>query len=114
MQHDVAEKMLVVLLDDMIQHSLPRILAIEQNLKQGLVLSNAEVDFFIDVLQRVNHCHTTYSDDADCRVIFSSIAHLIFNVLKQALLNEQAFDESAQLTSLEPLPSQPLTTQVSV
>ena len=59
----VVDKLLVVLLEDMITHSLPRIHAIDKHLQTGEVLSEAEVDFFVNQLDRVHQCFELYSKD---------------------------------------------------
>ena len=89
MRQAVVDKILVVLLEDMISHSLPRIHAIDKHLKLGEVLSEAEVDFFIRQLDRVHQCFELYNKDPQCRIIFSSIAHLMYKVIHRALNNEK-------------------------
>jgi len=89
MQHQHQEKLLVVMLDELINHSLPRILAVQQHLQRGELLSDAEIYFFSDVLNKVNQCYGAYLHDTQCKVIFSTIAHLLFKVIKKALKNEK-------------------------
>ena len=89
MQQDVTDKMLVVLLDDMIQHTLPRIHAIDNQLQQGDVLSETEISFFKHQLKTIEHCYHHYNHDRQCQVIFSSLAHLFYRVIHQALRNQK-------------------------
>ena len=93
--HD--ESMLVVLLDDMVQHSLPRILSIRKNMKTEEILSGSDLEFLLHLVDRVNECHAKYKDDADCRVIFSTISHLVYKVVHRAYKNEKAEFASAAL-----------------
>ncbi len=89
MQQKVADKMLVVLLNDMILHTLPRIHAIDNQLQQGDVLSETEIAFFKHQLQTIDNCYDRYNDDRQCRLIFSSLAHLIYRVIHRALKNQK-------------------------
>jgi CRISPR/Cas system-associated protein Csm6 len=91
--HD--DSMLVVLLDDMVHHSLPRVLAIREKMKTVDVLSSSELDFFIQLVDRINECHSKYKDDEECRVIFSTLSHLVYKVIHRAYKNEQAEFNSA-------------------
>ena len=90
MRQAVVDKLLVVLLEDMTMHSLPRIHAINKHLKTGEVLSEAEVDFFVNQLDRVHQCFELYNKDPQCRIIFSSVAHLMYKVIHRALNNEKS------------------------
>ncbi len=96
MQPDVADKMMVVMLDDMVHHTLPRIYAIDKNLRRGDVLSATEVDFFVHHLQTIDQCFRLYQHDPQCRVIFSSMAHLCCRVVKRAWKNQQRLDATAE------------------
>jgi hypothetical protein len=93
--HD--ESMLVVPLDDMTQHSLPRILVIRKNLKSEDTLSGGDVEFLLHLVGRINECHSKYKDDAEYRVIFSTISHLVYKVVHRAYKNEKAEFASAAL-----------------
>ncbi|MDJ0833906.1 MAG: hypothetical protein QNJ69_10320 [Gammaproteobacteria bacterium] len=89
MQPEVADKMMVVLLDDMILHTLPRIHAINKHMQQGDVLNETEIAFFKHQLKRIDHCYHQYNHDPQCRVIFSSLAHLFYRVIHRALNNQK-------------------------
>jgi hypothetical protein len=96
--HD--DSMLVVLLDDMVNHSLPRVLGIRKNLKQGDVLSNSDVDFLGHLIEVIMQCHRKYRTDEECRIIFSTISHLVYKVVHSAYKNEKAeFNELALNTA---------------
>lgn len=90
MQHHNEQNLLVVLLEDMLSHHLPRILASKERVKHGEVFSDSELKFFIFLLDRVSYCQARYHKDPQCQVIFTTIAHLIFKVIKRAWENEQA------------------------
>ncbi len=95
----VVDKFLVVLVEDMITHSLPRIHAIDKHLKTGKVLSEAEVDFFVNQLDRVHQCFSLYNKGPRCRIIFSAVAHLMYKVVHRALNNEKRLLGSAATMS---------------
>jgi|SaaInlLV_10m_DNA_3_1039740.scaffolds.fasta_scaffold13739_2 hypothetical protein len=90
MQQPANEHLMIVMLDNLVQHSLPRTFAIRQKLERGEVLLSSEIDFFVEMLERVKHCQREFLEDAQCRVIFSTVAHLLFKVANLALENEQA------------------------
>ncbi len=94
MPQQANEPLMVVMLDNLVQLSLPRIFAIHQKLKRGEVLLNSEIEFFVEMLDRVKHCQRVFLYDAQCRVIFTTVAHLLFKVADLALINEQANNES--------------------
>jgi uncharacterized protein (UPF0305 family) len=96
--HD--ESMLVVLLEDMVQHSIPRVLSIRKNMKQGEVLSNSDLEFFNQLVNRIIQCNLRYGDDKECQVIFSTISHLVYKVIHRAYKNEQIdFNTAAYATT---------------
>ena len=55
MQHKNSDQIMVVLLNDLVQQSIPRIAAIRQKLQHGGVLTGSEIDFFQSMLQRLSH-----------------------------------------------------------
>ena len=89
MQHKNSDQIMVVLLNDLVQQSIPRIAAIRQKLRQGGVLTGSEIDFFQSMLKRLSHCYQHYADDRQCLAIFSCIAHMLFKVVSLAHENEQ-------------------------
>jgi len=98
MPQQANEHLMVVVLDNLVQHSLPRIFAIRQKLERGEVLLSSEIDFFVAMLDRVKHCQREFLHDPQCIVIFSTVAHLLFKVADLALKNEQASIESVPAT----------------
>ncbi len=89
MQHRGSQKLMVVMLNELINHSLPRILAVQQHLQRGELLTDTEIHFFSDSLDMVNRCYSAYQMDPQCKAIFTAIAHLMFKVIKLALKNEK-------------------------
>ncbi len=94
MPQQANEPLMVVMLENLVKHSLPRTFAIRQKLERGEVLLSSEVDFFIEMLDRAKHCQRKFLYDAQCIVIFTTVAHLLFEVADLALKNEQASMES--------------------
>lgn len=90
MQQNITDPLLIVLLDDMVQHTLPRVFSIRNHLEQGQILINPEIYFFSDLLDQINEGLRNYHNDVKSRIIFCTIAHLVFKVIKLALKNEQA------------------------
>ncbi len=93
MQHQADEKLLVVMLDDMIDHAIPRLLCIRKHLRNGEVLADADIHFLTGVLDHLSLCYSGYHNDPQCRVIFASIAHLLFKVIKRGLKNEKRMNK---------------------
>lgn len=90
MPQQANEQLMIVMLDNLVQHSLPRTFAIRQKLERGEVLLSSEIDFFLEMLERVKRCQREFLYDAQCKVIFTTVAHLLFKVADLALKNEQA------------------------
>ncbi len=93
MQHHGTEKLLVVMLDDMIDHSIPRLLCIRKHLLKGETLTDADIHFLTAVLERVSQCYSGYQKDPQCKIIFSAIAHLLFKVIKRGLKNQKKMNK---------------------
>ena len=89
MQQQANEQLMVVMLENMVQQTLPRTFAIRQKLERGEILHKSEVDFFLEVIDKVNHCQRNFLYDAQCKVIFTTVSHLLLNVAHMALGNEQ-------------------------
>ena len=89
MQHSHSDQVMVVVLRDLVQQSIPRIISIRHKLKQGEVLVGSEVDFFLHLLHRLSHCYQNYAHDRECVTIFSCIAHMLYKVINLAHENEQ-------------------------
>lgn len=90
MQQQANEQIMVVMLQNLVQHTLPRTFAIRHKLEKGEKLVGSELEFFVEMLGIVNRCQRDYKDDAQCMVIFSTVAHLLHKVSDMALKNEQA------------------------
>ena len=90
MPQQANEQLMIVMLDNLVQHSLPRTFAIRQKLERGEVLLSSEIEFFLEMLERVKRCQREFLYDAQCKVIFTTVAHLLFKVADLALKNEQA------------------------
>lgn len=88
--NDNTQPMMTVMLKNMVHQSLPRVFSIRDKLEQGETLEGSELDFFIEMLEKVSHCQRQYLNDPQCRVIFATVAHLLFKVINLALENEQA------------------------
>jgi len=89
MLHHDADKLLVVMLDDMINHSLPRLICIRKHLHAGEVLADNDIHYLSSCLDRLSGCYVSYEKDEQCRLIFSAIAHLTYKIVKRALKNEK-------------------------
>jgi hypothetical protein len=89
MNRDFEENLMVVLLNDMIQHNLPRILAIRVKMRRGEAISTRELEFMDQMLARINDCYYRFDQDAQCQAIFSTLAHLVSRVINRAYDNEQ-------------------------
>ena len=95
MIHDHSESLMVVLLQEMIQHNLPRMLAIREKMRHGEVISTQELVFMKQVVLRINDCFDRFSDDPECRIIFSTLAHLASRVVTRAYENEPQLPASS-------------------
>ncbi len=89
MNHHSTEFVVTVMLDDLVQQSLPRILSIRHKLEDGCVLSPSELEFFSDMLSRINVCQRQSPEDHDCQIIFATVAHLLYEVINLAMENER-------------------------
>ena len=83
------QSVIAVSLENLVQQSLPRVFAIRHKLEEGCVLSPFELEFFSEMLDRINQCQRQAPDDHECQVIFATVAHLLFNVINQAMENEK-------------------------
>lgn len=90
MNEDHSDQIMVVVLNDMVKKSVPRMLAIRHKLEEGETLLSSEVDFFIHMLDKLSRCNREYQHDSQCMTIFACIAHLLFTVVNLALENEQS------------------------
>jgi hypothetical protein len=89
MQHSNNEKVMVVVLEDMVNQSIPRILSIRHKVREGGLLTHTELDFFHLMLQRLSRCYHDYAHDHQCVTIFACIAHMLYKVVNRAHENEQ-------------------------
>jgi hypothetical protein len=89
MQHTQSEKIMVVVLEDMVNQSIPRILAIRQKVRHGELLTLTEVDFFHMMVRRLSRCYNDFAHDSQCMTIFACIAHMLYKVINRAHENEQ-------------------------
>ncbi|MBC8212191.1 MAG: hypothetical protein H8E21_14105 [Gammaproteobacteria bacterium] len=89
MKQDISLQLMVVMLENLVQHTLPRIYAIREKLEQGHVLLKTELNFMLESLQTVSQCYSRFQQDIQCMVIFSSVAELLSEVIEMAFNNEQ-------------------------
>lgn len=89
MQQVANQQLMVVMLENLVQQTLPRTFAIRQKLERGETLLSSEVDFFVEVIEKVKHCQRNFMYDAQCKVIFTTVSHLLLKVADMALKNEQ-------------------------
>jgi len=89
MQQVASQQLMVVMLENLVQQTLPRTFSIRQKLDRGEVLLSSEIDFFMEVIDKVNHCQRNFMYDAQCKVIFTTVSHLLLKVADMALKNEQ-------------------------
>ena len=89
MNQQNTQSVIAVSLDNLVQQSLPRVFAIRHKLDEGCVLSPFELEFFSEMLDRINMCQRQAPDDHECQVIFATVAHLLFKVINKAMENEQ-------------------------
>ena len=89
MQPQDKHSMMIVMLRNLVQQSLPKTFAIRQKLERGEVLLSSEINFFVEMLASVNRCQREFDEDAQCMVIFSTVAHLLNRVAEMALENEE-------------------------
>ena len=92
MQQQANEQVMVVILENLVQQALPRTFAIRQKLERGEVLVSSEVDFFVEMIEKINHCQRNFMYDAQCKVIFTTVSHLLLKIADMALKNEQMGD----------------------
>jgi len=89
MNQNIAESIMVAVLDDMVDSSLPRLLAMREKLENGELLGKSELEFCREMIEKVNICQRDNADDPECSEIFADFAHLLFTVSQLALKNEQ-------------------------
>lgn len=90
MLQEHSENLMVVIMKDIVQQSLPRILSIRCKLEKGDILKGSELEFLTELLGKINHCQQDNKFfDAHCMVIFTTVAHLLSEVIGLALTNEQ-------------------------
>ena len=89
MQQQANEQLMIVMLENLVQQSLPRTFAIRQKLERGEVLLGSEIEFFVEMLDRFKRCERDFMYDAQCEVIFKTVAHLLYKVANMAMKNEQ-------------------------
>ena len=90
MEHNHSQQIMVAILDDLVQRTIPRIKTMRSKLEQGGVLSAPEVAFCLAMLQRLSHCHRIYGHDPQCVKIFSCMTHLMSELVKLAHDNESS------------------------
>ena len=78
-----------VVLAELNRRSLKRILSIWSYLEQGNTLSSSQLDFLSEMIVKIKVCQRGPEQDADCKTIFTSVSHLISQVVRLALDNEQ-------------------------
>ena len=95
MSPQYAQSVVAVTLDNLVQQSLPRVFAIRHKLDQGSVLNPFELEFFTEMLDRINQCQRQALNDHECQIIFATVAHLLFSVINQAMENEKKQQSAA-------------------
>jgi hypothetical protein len=78
-----------VVLAELNRRSLKRILSIRSYLEQGNVLSSSQLDFLSGMIVKIKVCQRGQEQESDCKTIFTSVSHLISQVVRLALDNEQ-------------------------
>ena len=86
------EKMMTVVLLDIMDTSLPRILSIRTKLDNGEVLSDLELDFIHVELDKVTRFYRDFQEEDQCGVIYSHYSHMLSEVMRVALENERLKD----------------------
>ena len=89
MGHDISLQLMVVMLENLVQHSIPRVYSIRKKLEQGQLILSSELNFMLDTLNTVSHCYQEFRQDMQCMLIFSGAAELLGEVIGMALKNEQ-------------------------
>jgi len=89
MHPNYKENMLVVMLNDVSGRILPRLFSLRAKLEKGELLTEQEVSLLARYLDRIKQCALFYTNDEQCRIIFSSTVHLLLRVISIALENEQ-------------------------
>ncbi len=92
MKRPASELVMVVMLENLVQQALPRTLAIRQKLERGEVLLASEVEFFIEMLDRFRRCERDFMQDEHCKIIFTTVAHILYEVANMAMKNESEKD----------------------
>lgn len=90
MKSKQAEKLMVVVLNDLVEQSIPRIHAIHHKLIAGEVLVDQELEYCRYMLRRLGECYHRFAHDPQCVTIFSCVAHLLYQVVNLAYENEQS------------------------
>ena len=89
MRQDISLQLMVVMLENLVKQTLPRIYAIREKLEHGQVILNTELNFMLETLQTVSQCYRRFHQDVQCMLIFSSVAELLSDVIELAFNNEQ-------------------------
>lgn len=87
MQHNHDNNVMVALLDEIVNHTLPRIQGIKSKLVNGDSLLDSELSFFHETLGMINSCDRDYPQDPDCEEIFKRLAHMLGEVIELAHQN---------------------------
>ena len=82
------DKMMTVVLMDIMKLSLPRIRSIQSNLDKGGTLNSFDLDFIHEELDKITRFYRNYEEEAQSEVIFSHFSHLLAEVVRVALENE--------------------------
>ena len=75
-------------------------LSIRGNLELGSLLSNSELEFLSEMIVKIKIFQQQSEHDADCVSIFTSVAHLLSQVVSLALTNERKGNIALSFKSL--------------
>ena len=89
MHPDFDDCMVIVMLNEISDQLLPRLIKLSAEMEQGYVIRDREIVSLIDCLEKVRYCESVYPNDQHCQPIFSSVAHLLSGVITQGLENEE-------------------------
>jgi hypothetical protein len=87
------EKIKQVVLIDLNRHSLPRILSLKKKLDQGKSLIASELEFLSEMIVKINICQRGAIKDIDCTIIYTTLAHLVSQVVQLAFDIEKNEDK---------------------
>lgn len=82
------DKMMTIVLMDIMKLSLPRIRSIRSNLDKGGTLNSFDLDFIHEELDKITRFYRNFQGEEQSDVIFRHFSHLLAEVVSMALENE--------------------------